>query len=140
MKSNYEWQDKEVGEFYSHVAARKPSEQNRGGGVRISSNANFIDIEEINKGLDILSFYRSEFIANRKFKHLNVIESARSTMFERVYEWNREVFGEITIPNEERGRMLVRSQLSRRLRALCDMLDSVLNNKPNEMAKAIFNM
>lgn len=140
MKTNYEWQDKEVGEFYSHIATRKPSEQNRGGGVRISTNANFVDVEEINKGLDILLFYRAEFIEHRKFKYLHVIENARSMMFHRVYDWNRDMLDEITIPDENRGKMLVGSTLSKKLRALCNMLDSILNNKPNEMARAIFNI
>lgn len=138
MKTDYRWKDQEVGEFYSHVATKRPDRQNRGGGIRISDDANYLDVEEINKGLDILLYYRGEFLEHRKFKYLHVIEKARSMMFARVYNWNKEILDELTIPDENRGRELASSQLPKKLRSLCDMLDSILNNKPNEMARAIF--
>ena len=141
MKSNYVWEDKELRDFYYGVATKRPDQINNGGsGVRIPSTANFPDVEEINKGLDILLYYRGEFIMRRKFKYIRIIESARSKMFEKVYEWNSNMLDEITIPDEKRGEQLTRSKLSRELRSLCNMLDSILRGRPNEMARAIFDI
>lgn len=137
LKSNYQWNDKELESLYNHVATRRPSEHNRGGGMRITEKA-LIDTDELNDTLDILFYYRTEFIEHRKFKHLIVLEKVREKIFSRAYEFNKENFGEITIPDSERGRQLVGSQLPKKLRSICDMLDSVLNGKENEFARYIF--
>ena len=138
LKSDYEFQDKEVRDFYYRAAMKRPSERNRGGGMRITDKA-LIDVDEVNDTLDILFYYRLEFIEHRKFRYLSVLEKVREKIFSRAYEFNKENFGEITIPDSERGKVLAGSRLSRKLRALCDMLDSILNNKPNEMARYIFS-
>lgn len=140
LKSDYKFQDKEVRDFYYRVAMKRPSERNRGGGARVLKKGLF-DIDEINDILDILFYYRGELIENRKFKYLNVLEKVRSCIFEQIYTYNKKEFGELIIPDSERGRQLVESSvLPRRIRSICSMFESILNGKENELAQYIFSL
>lgn len=138
MKTDYRWKDQEVGEFYSHVATRRPGEQNRGGGIRVTDNASYLDVEHANNNLDILYYYEKQFKEHGFWKQARIIGKTRSNIFAAVFNWNRDVMGELTIPNEERGKNLITGTLSREMRMMCNAFDSVLNGKPNEMARAIF--
>lgn len=137
LKSNYQWNDKELESFYNHVATRRPSEQNRGGGYRITTYS-WDEVDKINENLDILLYYEKEFMENGFFKQSKIVSRIRSKIFQGVYRWNADMLGEITIPDENRGRELVNGKLSRTMRVICDAFDSVLNRKPNENARAFF--
>lgn len=138
LKSDYQFESKELESFYNHVATRRPNEQNRGGGFRLQDdgmNNNIISSEELDDKLNVLYFYQHEFLENGMWRQAKVVERTRQKIYIAA---SRKGITGMSIPSLERGKELVEGRLSRSMRTMCSMFNSILNGKPNEMARAFF--
>jgi len=139
MKTDYHFDDREIGSFYNSIATKRIDRMERGGGFRIVESAHFKDVEKMGKTLDILLYYENKFKEAGKWKYYSAVRRARSRVYNQVFNWNKDYLGELTIPDEKRGEALVKGKLSRTVRVMVNAFESILNDKPNQMAKAIFN-
>lgn len=133
--NNYRFDDHEIGTFYRHVATKRPNEQNRGGGIRFVHP----DFQNANDKMNILAYYRNEFIASSLVKEAGVIERTQKRIFAAIRNSNPAEFEKLNlIPDINRGKELVSGKLPKGLRDICRMFDSVLNGRPSQYAKAFF--
>lgn len=137
LKSDYKWEDKELSQFYHHIATKRPSERNRSrGGVYFYKNIEQKDILNGEKGLHILYSYQKRFEEQNMFSHAAVLKKVLSGARLEIVRTRKVLF----IPNEEIGNKLLSGRLNKKFREICDMFDSILAGKPSESARYFFGM
>lgn len=135
MKSDYQWNDKELKEFYFSTATRKPSEQNRSrGGIYFRKTITPIEIFKGEDGLNILYAYQCRFEDANLWKHAMVLKKVIQGCKMEILRTRKVLF----IPNREAGELLASGVLKRELRTILKAFESILDGKPNETAKYYF--
>lgn len=136
LKSDYQWSDKELSQFYYQTAIKHPSKRNRGGGVYFYQNIDHKDILDGENGLHILYSYQKKFEEQNMFAHASVLKKVIFGARREIIRTKKVLF----VPNAEIGNRLLSGRLNRELREICNMLNSILNGKPSESARYFFGM
>lgn len=135
MKSDYQWNDEELKQFYHQVATKKPSEQNRSkGGVYFRKNITPIDVFKGEDGLNVLFYYQMRFEDKNLFSHARIIRNVISGCKLEILRTRNVLF----IPNREAGEMLAGGVVERKFRTILNAFESVLDGKPNRTARYFF--
>lgn len=136
LKSDYQWSDKELSNFYYKVATKRPSERNRGGGIYFYQHITHKDILNGENGLHILYSYQKRFEEQNMFSHAAVLKKVLSGARWEIIRTRKALF----VPNVEIGNKLLSGRLNRKFREICNMFDSILAGKPSESARYFFGM
>lgn len=136
MKSDYEWQDKELSSFYYRVATKRPAEQNRGRGVYFYQYIENRDILNGENGLHVLYSYQKKFEEQEMFSYAAVLKKVISGARMEIIRTRKVLF----VPNEAIGNKLLSGPLNRKFREICNMFDSILEGKPSVSARYFFGM
>ena len=136
LKSDYEWSDKELSNFYYNVATKRPAEQNRGRGVYFYQHIANKDILNGENGLHVLYCYQKRFEEQEMFSYARVLKKVIYGARMEIIRPKKVLF----IPNEAIGNKLLSGPLNRKFREICKMFDSILEGKPSENARYFFGM
>ena len=133
MKTDYQFQEKEVENFYYQIATRKPHEVHRGGGRRnVFSAIDCADYTSLQRKADILAYFSfkvEDFELKKCLKNaaLKIYYTARWKSPERA-----------KYPNYISGQDVINGKCSKEERTIIQCLQSLLKGEPNEAARAIF--
>ena len=136
LKSDYEWSDKELSNFYYNVATKRPAEQNRGRGVYFYQHIANKDILNGENSLYVLYCYQKRFEEQEMFSYARVLKKVISGARIEIIRTRTVLF----VPNEEMGRKLLSGPLNRKFRERCKMLDSIREGKASEAGGYFFGM
>ena len=136
MKSDYQWEDREISNFYYNVATKRPAEQNRGRGVYFYQHIANKDILNGENGLHVLYCYQKRFEEQDMFSYARVLKKVISGARMEIIRTRKVLF----VPNEAIGNKLLSGPLNRKFREICKMFDSILEGKPSESARYFFGM
>lgn len=136
LKSDYQWNDKELSSFYHKVATKRHSERNRGGGIYFYRHITHKDILDGENGLHILYSYQKRFEEQNMFSHAAVLKKVLSGARWEIIRTRKVLF----VPSVEIGNKLLSGRLNRKFREICNMFDSILAGKPSESARYFFGM
>lgn len=135
LKSNYQWSDEELKQFYYSTATKRPSEQNRSkGGVYFRKDITPLEIFKGEDGLNVLYYYQVRFEEKNLFSHARIIRKVISGCKLEILRTREKLF----IPDYEAGEMLAGGVVERKFRTILNAFESVLNGKPNTTAKYFF--
>lgn len=104
MVSNYTFHSYEVGEYYQRVATRKPTEANRGGGVRATLND--MTTMEAEKVVDVLSYFAEAFADKKDIKAWLICNRAIDIIQNRIFVQRRVIY----IADASRGERISRGE------------------------------
>jgi hypothetical protein len=136
LKSDYQWNDKELAQFYHQTATKRPSERNRGGGVYFYQHITHRDILNGEAGLHIIYAYQKRFEEHNMFTHAAVLRKVLFGARQEIIRVKKKLF----IPDAKLGEELLCKRLNRKFRGICDMFNSILAGKPSEAARYFFGM
>lgn len=135
VKSDYQFSDKELSNFYYSVATRRPGEK-RGGGIHFYKNTSTEDILNGEQGLHVLYAYQKRFEEQNMFSCAAVVKKVIYGARMEILRTRKALF----IPSVEIGEKLLSGRLTRKFRNICTMFDSILKGKPSESARYFFGM
>lgn len=135
MKSDYQWNNEELKQFYYSIATKRPNEQNRSrGGVYFRKSITPIEIFKGEDGLNVLYAYQCRFEEANLWKHANILRKVIQGCKLEILRTRKVLF----IPNREAGEMLAGGVVERKFRTILKAFDSVIEGNPNTTARYFF--
>lgn len=136
LKSDYQWEDREISSFHYNVATKRPTEQNKGRGVYFYQHIENRDILNGENGLHVLYSYQKRFEEQGMFSYARVLKKVIYGARMEIIRTKKVLF----VPNEAIGNKLLSGRLNRKFREICNMFDSILEGKPSVSARYFFGM